>query len=473
MLTVLKRGGWGEDAAAHLLNRAGFGGTPEEVATLARLSPEEAVTSLVEFGRVDDAVTPPSWVGPESDRRGGYKQIRELPEAERKVRMDALRAEQTAQMQELRGWWVARMLASPRPLQEKLTLFWHGHFATSVRKVRSGYAMYRQNDTFRKHAAGNWRALLTEAAQEPAMLVYLDNAQSRAAAPNENFARELMELFTLGEGHYTEQDIREGARALTGWSLSRERFVFEFRPRMHDDGEKTFLGKRGRLDGNDVIAAILEQPQAAEFIAKKFWEFFAYRDPDPVLVKELASVLRRHQYEFKPMLTAMFSSAEFYSARALRTQVKSPVQWLVGAVKACGVEVPPAGQVNRILRRLGQDLFAPPNVKGWDGGIAWINAASLTARYNFAALVVNGGGPLHEKSEGLEGARVLPEARRQDLKTALDYLRWRFFMGVLRVEDERAIAAGVEGFGAPKEWKNRQVREVAALMMRTAQYQVT
>ncbi|MCE9615117.1 MAG: DUF1800 domain-containing protein [Lentisphaerae bacterium] len=476
MLATISRKDWTTDTAAHLLNRAGFGGTPEEADALARLSPEQAVAQMVHVERVDEVVEPPGWATePEADVRPQLRRLKALPAAERQARADAIRDEQREHMQVLRAWWLQRMLSTPRPLQEKLTLFWHGHFATSIRKVRSAYAMYRQNETFRRLGATNWRDLVRAAAQEPAMLLYLDNAQSRASAPNENFARELMELFTLGEGHYTEQDIQESARAFTGWSMAHERFAFEVRPRLHDDGVKTFMGKQGRFDGGDIIDIILDRPEAASFISRKLWVFFAYEEPEPEIVQDLATVLRRHRYDLQPALTALLGSQAFYSARARRTQIKSPVQWLTGTLKAGALDLPPGPMCARMLRRLGQDLFDPPNVKGWDGGTAWINAASLVDRYNGAALLVAGGGGAGARGAfaGIEGAVVLPEARRGSRREAQAYLQRRVFMGPPGAEAEVAIRRVIETMPEPRGWTDAQVRDVVRMMMSTPSYQLT
>jgi uncharacterized protein (DUF1800 family) len=285
------------------------------------------------------------------------------------------------------------MAYGPRPLQEKMTLFWHGHFATSVEKVRDPYFMWKQNDLFRRLATANWELLLLEAGQDPAMLVWLDQAQSRKDHPNENFAREVMELFALGEGHYTEHDITEGARALTGWSLDRMNQQYIYRPFTHDNGEKTFLGRTGNLDGDDVIAQIVAQPQAAVFITAKLWDFFAGQIPSPELNEALAGVLRDNGNNFKPFLRTMFLSEEFYSADIIRNQVKSPVQWLVGSVRMLQCELPPPLLCMGMLRQLGQDLFNPPNVKGWDGGVTWITTNTLLTRYNDAQSLVRGTPP--------------------------------------------------------------------------------
>jgi uncharacterized protein (DUF1800 family) len=291
---------------------------------------------------------------------------------------------------ELRGWWLRRMAKGPRPFQEKMVLFWHGHFATSFEKVRDPYLMWRQNELFRRLATDNWLRLLIEVAKDPAMLLWLDQAQSRKQHPNENFAREVMELFTLGEGHYTEKDVTEAARALTGWSYDGFTQKFMERPSLHDDGTKTVLGRTGELDGEGVLEQIVAQPQAARFITAKLWKFFAGQPPSEELTTALTSLFRRSGNYFKPVLRAMFNSEEFYDATLMRTQVKSPVQWLVGTVRMLEGELPPPITCWAMTRNLGQDLFAPPNVKGWDGGLGWITTNTLLARYNEAATLIQG-----------------------------------------------------------------------------------
>ncbi|HWY31951.1 MAG TPA: DUF1800 family protein, partial [Candidatus Acidoferrum sp.] len=235
---------WNYEMAAHLLNRAGFGGPPADIQKLADLSQDQAISSLLDYENIPDATLNPDWAHPNPDE---VKQLREslknaaTPEEKRQIQQAANRLTQTRFL-ELRGWWLQRMARGPRPFQEKMVLFWHGHFATSSEKVRNPYFMWRQNELFRRLATSNWELLLNEAGKDPAMLVWLDQAQSRKEHPNENFAREVMELFALGEGHYTEYDVTEGARSLTGWSLDQDTQKFIYRPRIHDDGQKTFLG---------------------------------------------------------------------------------------------------------------------------------------------------------------------------------------------------------------------------------------
>jgi uncharacterized protein (DUF1800 family) len=362
-----------------------------------------------------------------------------------------------------------------------------------VEKVRDPYYMWRQNDLFRRLATGNWERLLLAAGQDPAMLIWLDQAQSRKAHPNENFAREVMELFTLGEGHYTEKDVTEAARALTGWSLDRVNQQYLYRPLIHDNGVKAFLGRTGNLNGEDVIAQIVAQPQAARFITAKLWNFFAGQMPSPELNDALAAVLREHENNFKPFLRVMFRCGEFYDPDLIRNQVKSPVQWLVGSVRLLETELPPALVSWGMLRQLGQDLFAPPNVKGWDGGVTWITTNTLLTRYNDAQALVAGtlpplnAGDLAAKQGGTGGARVLNALQRLRLggvtldkillpsqradKTALlAALERRLFQTPLVIQQEQALR---DFLGSKTKLSDTDILTVIRLMMSTPAYQVT
>ena len=309
MLKSLSAGRWNYETAAHLLNRAGFGGPPAEIQKLADLGPDKAIASLLDYENIPDPTANPVWATPDPE---GMKNLRDAiqkatPEERRQIQQQQNRL-QNERMLELRWWWLNRMAKGPRPFQEKMVLFWHGHFATSVEKVHNAYYMWRQNELFRRLATGNWLELLTMAGQDPAMLIWLDQAESRKEHPNENFARENMELFALGEGHYTEEDVTEAARAFTGWSLDRQTENFTYRPAFHDNGSKTFLGRTGNLDGDDVMAQIVAQPQAARFITAKLWNFFAGQPPPDALNDALAAVFRESGNNFKPFLRVMFRS---------------------------------------------------------------------------------------------------------------------------------------------------------------------
>jgi len=291
---------------------------------------------------------------------------------------------------ELRAWWLREMLATESPLTERMTLFWHGHFATSQQKVRSNQLMYRQNVLLRREALGNFGTLLHAIARDPAMLVYLDNAGSRRGAPNENFAREVMELFTLGEGRYGEADVKEAARAFTGWSLERGTGEFTYRRIWHDYGEKTVLGRKGRFDGDDILDVLLERPETARFIAAKLWREFISPQPDAAEVERWAQVFREARYEVKPLLRAIFLSKAFWAEENRSALVKSPVDLAVGTMRASGMNPFDLRPAVFACASLGQNLFAPPNVKGWPGGNAWIDSATLLARKQWLERIFRG-----------------------------------------------------------------------------------
>jgi hypothetical protein len=381
---------WNARAARHLLNRAGFGIPAGRVGALVALSPEQAVASLLDYDP-----------GAHPERRGfilsplARGDIKKMhPEADfaalQLLYQERQREEREA-ISALQAWWLARMYSTPNPLEEKLTLFWHGHFATSAQKVKSSYQNHQLYEIFRRNAVGNFKTLTTCVGQSPAMLEYLDNKKSTVEQPNENWARELMELFTLGQGQYTEDDIKESARAFTGWSC--DRLAFRYAEGRHDAGTKTFLGRTGNFQGWDVLDIIFEQPAAATFITGKLWAFFAGVPGEKAVVEELAQTLRDNNYELRPMLRQLFLSEAFYSDSVQGAQVKSPAQFALQLCHDLGVNAPPFPALTRAVRVLGQDLFYPPNVKGWDGNRAWINANSLLIRTNLPATLLNPDGP--------------------------------------------------------------------------------
>lgn len=393
-LTPLPESRWDTSAAAHLLNRAGWGGTPPEVARLQSLGRSGAVAQLLDFQAAPVASTEPDWAHPDPDRAGKLRTLRDAPEEKRQELLREIQKENRQHLLELQYRWLKRMTQEGAPLQEKLTLFWHGHFATSAQKVRSPRLMYRQNELFRTHCAGHWPTLLDSVTRDPAMLLYLDQAESKPGHPNENYARELMELFTLGEGNFTEQDVTETARALTGLTYDRRQQEAVHRPRLRDRQPKTLFGETGDFNERDVVRVITRQPAAAPFIAAKLWQYFAGKEVAPAEAEVLGTELLRHDYQFAPFLRTVFSSCEFYDLRWRRQQIKSPVQLLVGACRQLERALPPAPIALNALRQLGQELFNPPNVKGWDGGIAWINTATLLTRHQLAQLLTTGENPL-------------------------------------------------------------------------------
>jgi uncharacterized protein (DUF1800 family) len=271
-----------------------------------------------------------------------------------------------------------------------MTLFWHGHFATSIQKVPANL-MVGQIDLFRTHALGHFHDLLLAVSQDPAMLVWLDNRYNNKLHPNENYAREVMELFSLGLGNYTEDDVKNGARAFTGWTLDKNQ-QFVFRPAQHDDGEKTFLGRTGDFDGGDIVSIVVSQPIHQRFICRKLLEFFVYSDPEPELVDALARTYALSGYDIAQTVGAVLRSNVFYSARAYRAVPKSPIEFVVGTLRFMQVRKVPKDTVYW-LQRMGQIPLAPPSVKGWDGGPTWVNTATLLARFNYVNRIVKASPP--------------------------------------------------------------------------------
>ena len=493
MLKPLSKDDWNYETAAHLLNRAGFGGPPDEIARLTDLGHDAALASLLDYEKIPDRTPDPVWAVPDLGRAEHLKAIQAMAPEDRRKAQQAEQRAQNEHIVELRGWWLDRMAKGPRPFQEKMVLFWHGHFATSFDKVRDAYFMWRQNELFRRLATDYWLRLLTEAGKDPAMLIWLDQAQSRKEHPNENYAREVMELFSLGEGHYTEKDVTEGARALTGWSLNRQTEQFIYRPAFHDNGDKTFLGLTGNLNGDDMMAQIVKQPQAARFITVKLWNFFAGLPPSEDLNNALADAFIQNARCFKPFLRVMFRSEEFYSDAVIRNQVKSPVQWLVGTARMLQCDLPPAFICGAITRSLGQDLFAPPNVKGWDGGITWITTNTLLERYNDAATLVQGttqqlsaadfalrpngaGGMVQEKAAqrvhigGVDVEKILTAGERADKGKLVAALQHRLLQSTLSNEQDKALRDFLDSRATLNE---ADIRNVIRLVMSTPEYQVT
>lgn len=405
-LSPLPASQWNFDTAAHLLERAGFGGTPAEIAALAALSPHEAVNSLVHFDLADNnhlqpfvhsgvhdpglEPFPPSRPATTdlAKETGEALGIKVKPEGNRRLQPVVnkffywLRAS-VLETNRVAYWWANRMVASENPLQEKMALFWHGHFAVNESKVRDYRKLLMELELFHEMGTDSFRDLMVAVAQDPAMLSFLDAGVNVKGAPNENFAREIMELFTMGVGNYSEEDIREAARAFTGWNYSG--LEFQINEDQHDEGEKSFLGQRGNFDGVEIIDLIMEQPVTAEYIAGKIYRFYVREDLNPALQTELGNVFRAADYDVSTLLETIFLSRDFYSPASVGTQIKSPVQLTVSTYRKLGLEdAPGVPDFNRATGSLGQSLFRPPTVAGWAGGRSWITPSLLLVRGNLA-----------------------------------------------------------------------------------------
>src|SRR5438128_1803184 len=403
-LTPIGPSDWNYDFAAHLLERAGFGGTPEEIDALARMTPAEAVRRLVYFQSIENNLPPFDHSGihdpglepfPESrpavtkmaKEKGEALGIKVKPGGDRPLQPIVnkffywLRAS-VLETQRVGYWWANRMVATHHPLEEKMALFWHGHFAVNEAKVRDYRKTLSQLELFHKYGTGNFRDLLVSVAKDPAMLSFLDAGVNVKGAPNENFAREIMELFTMGVGNYSEKDIREAARAFTGWNYVDLQFVVN--QERHDAGSKTFLGSTGNFDGVDVIDIILKQPVTSRYIAGKIYRYFVREEISPEMQEKLGAALRNNGYQIAPLLETIFLSRDFYSPASVGTQIKSPVQLALSTFKKLGLtEVPGVPDFNVATGVLGQRLFSPPTVAGWPEGRSWMTPGLLLERGNF------------------------------------------------------------------------------------------
>lgn len=354
---------WTRGLAAHLHRRAGFGATAAELDATLKAGPAASIDRLC---------NPPAAAG----------------DFEATSSMLAGRTVTSADADQLAAWWLFRMLNTPDPLLEKLTLFWHGHFATSSAKVEKQRLMLDQNELLRRNARGPFGQAVRAISRDPAMLIYLDSATNRRIHPNENFARELMELFALGVGNYTEKDIKELARAFTGYEVLGDAFHFD--PGQHDTGPKSFLGRTGNFDGDEAVRVVLEQPAASRFIARKLIRFFVFDEPaaPDALVEFIARNLREHDFQIGATVRRILGSNLFFSEHAIGRKIRSPVELAVGLLRSLG------GTTNLVrlgqgTAGLGQALFRPPNVKGWDGGRAWINSSTLLGRMNLVGQILS------------------------------------------------------------------------------------
>ena len=396
---------WSPERAAHLLERAGFGATPRDVQQNLALGPQQAVKALVWPQVGDDpAVGPFQPSGIPDAGIDPFPESRPLATDTAKARGEALGVEvkpggnrrlqpvvdkfffwlraSALECNRIDYWWANRMLLTRRPLVEKMALFWHGHFATHEDKVRDHRKMLMQIELLQRRGLGNFRELMIAVAQDPAMLAFLDAAANVKGAPNENFAREILEMFTMGVGRYSERDIRESARAFTGWNARGTRFVVD--AERYDDGLKTVFGQEGRFDGVQVIDLILAQPATADYIAGRIYRFFVREDISPQTQRRLGAVLRENHYELAPLLETIFLSRDFYSAASVGTRIKSPVELLVSTYRKLGLrDVPGLPDFNEVTRALGQHLLHPPTVAGWAYGRTWITPGLLIERGNF------------------------------------------------------------------------------------------
>jgi uncharacterized protein (DUF1800 family) len=349
----------------HLLRRVGFGASPSELAYFENLGVTGAIGQLLNYENIDES------------------SLASQPD----ITMALTKTPTPGDVVNLVWWWVDRMVNTPRPLEEKMTLFWHNHFATAIYKVRSPYLMFTQNQLLRSKGMGNFRDLLMGITEDPAMLIWLDGARSRKQAPNENYGREVMEVFTTGVGNYTEADVHAAARAFTGYQIDKSGNSF-FNPNQHDNGTKTFLGQTGDFGPEDIVNILAAHPATAKSIARKLFAYFAYDNPSDDTVNRLANVFSTTDGNIKAVVEAILNSDEFWSSQAHLGLVKGPVDYIATALRSLGATVNPKAVV-ATLNNMGQLPFDPPSVFGWPEGAAWINTSTMIDRYNFPILLQN------------------------------------------------------------------------------------
>ena len=444
---------------AHLFRRAGFGATRDELEAYVAKGYEATVEELlypIDDSYLEKDVVDRYWIDVDGMQQGA------------------------------RVWWLYRMINSRSPLQEKMTLFWHGLFATASEKVMNGGAVAAQIEMFRRNYLGNFRDLLLQLSQDPAMILWLDNNTNHKGAPNENYGRELLELFSMGVGNYTEDDVKACTRALTGWTIANQvarypwggfDLEFEYRPEDHDDGEKEFLGHTGRFDGGDIIDIIVMQPATARFIAGKLYNFFVSDDPPTEeAIQALSDVYFQSNHEIRSVMRALLNSDFFKEARFAK--VKSPTEVVAGILRLVGdYREPKPGLLEMGFEAMymGQELLNPPSVEGWHTGKEWIDSGALVNRVNFAADQV--GNLDHPGIQAIvrrlssHGASMSPE---ELVDRCLDLI------GPLRVLDQtrselvgKAQRYGEARFGTTQEKAGfaRRVAETLQLIVATREFQ--
>jgi uncharacterized protein (DUF1800 family) len=425
---------WGVSAASHLLSRTSFGGTREQAELLAAKSLPDVVAALIEGAKEAPAPKKPAWV-----KDPWVNTERVYPETTPAERMENHRKagqRQNTERNELRCWWLDHMIRTRAPLREVMTLFWHGHFTTEAKRMFVAQPLYTQNVALRTHALGKFRDLLEAVTLDAAMLMYLNMEDSDARKPNENFARELLELFTVGIGNYSEKDIKEVARALTGWTLDapegtkkrptvadaprafcRDGLVPTFLKERHDAGEKTVLGKTGRFEVKDVLDIVAAHPATAKFVSGKLIAYFGASDPKNELRDRMAEAFTRSKGDIADVVTMLFSAPEFFSKESRGTLIKSPVHLLVGTCRLLNLDVAATPSLAQVTAAMGQELFNPPNVKGWPGGRDWISSGTLAVRYHLPEALFDGKEPAGFEPIATDRNFALPadEKARRDL----------------------------------------------------------
>ena len=479
---------------AHLLRRAGFGAAPDDVQTAANLGLAATTDRLLNYESLPQPVDDDALL---------QRLVDAVPEQAKAKLGDSV------PIQVVKIWWTYRMLATQRPLEEKMTLFWHNHFPSKDGN-QQGDLMLRQNQLYRRNALGNFRTLALEVSKDPEMLRYLNGNENYKAHPNENYARELMELFTCGrvnpqgQPNYTEDDIKNSARAFSGWNLRGQQFAFN--PNQHDDGLKTFMGRTGNFNGDDIVDILVSLPATADYLCRKLFRTFAYEDPEPPVMNALIQTYYGSGYDIKAVVGKILRSNAFYSAKARGAVIKNPVEFVIGTVNMAGLApifTPPVDQMSddspdapigrplrggrgryqargglgrlfflvNAMRNMGQSLLEPPSVKGWDGGTLWINTDTIQTRARFAVAISSLPAlPVDRLSGGTPAVQAAAfDGGGSDSAKLVDSLLWQF--GPLKVSPQTRDV--LIQYAQSEPVPERRVRGTMALVLGTQEYQVS
>lgn len=428
----------------HLLRRAGFGANEEEMDRFLAMGEEATVEYLIEYEAADDSAL--------------------------EKRLSGLGLD-LEKLRDLQRWSLLRMIYTQRPLQEKMVLFWHGLLTSAFKKVGKGPYMLNQDQLFRRQALGEYDVLLKAISRDSAMLIWLDSRVNNKKAPNENFARELMELFSMGIGPYTEADVRESARAFTGWGLKKKDFIF--RENQHDYGTKTFLGRTGEYSGDDIVDIIMEHPATAQFVCRKLFTFFVHDDPEAATLTSLARTFNDTRYSVKAVMRQILTSPDFYSSKAYRAKIKSPAEFVAGTVRVLGIETD-GRPLNALTDRMGQILFSPFDVSGWPGGAAWINSSTLLQRLNFANKIATA----RSRSFKFDPLQVAQDHGFNTAAAALNHFILLLLDGQAPSQDRQILLDyaqgldGLSGSGNPSATVDEKLRSLVYLVMSSPDFQL-
>ena len=428
----------------HLLRRVGFGANEEEMDRFLAMGEEATVEYLIEYEAADDSAL--------------------------EKRLSGLGLD-LEKLRDLQRWSLLRMIYTQRPLQEKMVLFWHGLLTSAFKKVGKGPYMLNQDQLFRRQALGEYDVLLKAISRDSAMLIWLDSRVNNKKAPNENFARELMELFSMGIGPYTEADVRESARAFTGWGLKKKDFIF--RENQHDYGTKTFLGRTGEYSGDDIVDIIMEHPATAQFVCRKLFTFFVHDDPEAATLTSLARTFNDTRYSVKAVMRQILTSPDFYSSKAYRAKIKSPAEFVAGTVRVLGIETD-GRPLNALTDRMGQILFSPFDVSGWPGGAAWINSSTLLQRLNFANKIATA----RSRSFKFDPLQVAQDYSFNTAAAALNHFILFLLDGQAPSQDRQILLDyaqgldGLSGSGNPSATVDEKLRSLVYLVMSSPDFQL-